>query len=90
MLDMGVSMVWINPCYSSPQRDHGYDVADYRDINPDYGSLAEFDALVADAHALGIKVLMDIVPNHFSDQHAWGPPGPGRGRRRRRCARGSG
>lgn len=69
--DMGVSMVWINPCYPSPQRDHGYDVADYRDINPDYGGLAEFDALVADAHALGIKVLMDIVPNHSSDQHAW-------------------
>lgn len=69
--DMGASMVWINPCYPSPQRDHGYDVADYRDINPDYGTLAEFDALVADAHALGIKVLMDIVPNHCSDQHAW-------------------
>jgi len=68
---LGVDAVWLTPFYSSPQKDHGYDVADYYDVNPDYGSLADFDQLVARAHELRLKVLCDHVPNHTSDQHPW-------------------
>ena len=68
---LGVDAVWLNPCYPSPQRDHGYDVSDYFDIDPAYGDLATFDALVADARERGIKVLMDVVPNHCSSDHPW-------------------
>lgn len=71
LADLGVDGIWLNPCYPSPQADHGYDVADYTDIEPDYGDLAAFDALVADAHERGLKVLMDLVPNHCSTDHAW-------------------
>jgi alpha-glucosidase len=78
---LGVDAVWLTPLYPSPQRDHGYDVADYLDIEPQYGDLADFDALVAACRAAGIRVLMDVVPNHCSSQHAWfqealaAPPG---------------
>ena len=68
---LGVDAIWITPFYPSPQKDHGYDVADYFDVNPEYGSLADFDQLVASAHELGLKVLVDLVPNHTSDQHPW-------------------
>lgn len=68
---LGVDAIWLNPCYPSPQADHGYDVADYTDIEPDYGTLATFDALVAAAAARGIKVVMDTVPNHCSIAHPW-------------------
>lgn len=68
---LGVDAIWLNPCYPSPQMDHGYDVADYFGIDPDYGDLATFDALVADARSRGIRVLMDIVPNHCSTEHPW-------------------
>ncbi len=90
---LGVDAIWINPWYPSPMADAGYDVADYRDIEPSYGTLDEAQTLISEAHALGIRVLLDIVPNHTSDQHAWfraalaGEPGarqryhfrPGRG-----------
>jgi alpha-glucosidase len=66
---MGVDAIWLNPCYPSPQVDHGYDIADYFDIEPAYGDLSAFDALVAAAHDRGIRVLMDVVPNHCSSQH---------------------
>ncbi len=69
--DLGVDAVWLTPCYPSPQHDHGYDVADYFDIEPMYGTLDTFDRLVAAAHRRNIRVLMDVVPNHCSDQHAW-------------------
>jgi alpha-glucosidase len=69
--DLGVDAVWLTPCYPSPQHDHGYDVADYFDIEPMYGTLDTFDQLVAAAHGRGIRVLMDVVPNHCSDQHRW-------------------
>jgi len=69
--DLGCDAIWLNPCYPSPQRDHGYDIADYRGIDPAYGTLEEFDALVADAHRLGIRVLMDMVANHCSSEHPW-------------------
>lgn len=68
---LGVDAIWLNPCFPSPQRDHGYDVSDYFDIEPDYGTLGDFDELVAEAGARGIRILMDVVPNHCSDQHAW-------------------
>ncbi|MFE7781321.1 glycoside hydrolase family 13 protein [Streptomyces nigrescens] len=68
---LGVDGIWLSPFYPSPQYDHGYDVADYRDVDPVYGDLAEFDRLVADAHRLGLKVLLDIVPNHCSSEHPW-------------------
>ncbi|MGE2734264.1 glycoside hydrolase family 13 protein [Mycolicibacterium vaccae] len=71
LASLGVDAIWINPWYPSPMADAGYDVADYRDIEPAYGTLAEATALIADAHAAGIRVLLDIVPNHTSDQHAW-------------------
>ncbi len=67
---LGVDAIWISPWYPSPMADAGYDVSDYRDIEPVFGTLAEADALIAEAHAEGIKVIIDIVPNHTSDQHA--------------------
>ena len=68
---LGIDAIWLNPCYPSPQIDHGYDVADYLDIEPAYGTLATFDALVAEARSHHIRIMMDIVPNHCSDQHKW-------------------
>lgn len=69
--ELGVDAIWLTPFYPSPLADGGYDVADYRDVDPRIGTLDDFDALLADAHAAGIKVLVDIVPNHTSDQHPW-------------------
>jgi alpha-glucosidase len=68
---LGVDAVWFSPFYTSPQADAGYDVADYRDIDPLFGTLADADAMVAKAHGLGLKVIVDLVPNHSSDEHAW-------------------
>lgn len=68
---LGVDAIWLNPVTPSPQRDHGYDVADYVDIDPVYGDLVAFDRLVADATTRGLRIVMDIVPNHSSDQHPW-------------------
>ncbi|MFI6325586.1 glycoside hydrolase family 13 protein [Nonomuraea sp. NPDC050556] len=68
---LGVDGIWLNPCYPSPDRDHGYDVADYVDIDARYGGLPAFDRLLADVHARGMKLLMDLVPNHCSSDHAW-------------------
>jgi alpha-glucosidase len=69
--DLGVDAIWLTPFYPSPQKDHGYDVADYFEVNPEYGTLEGFDRLVARAHQLRLKVLVDIVPNHTSSEHAW-------------------
>ncbi len=71
LADLGVDAMWVNPWYPSPQADAGYDVSDYRDIDPGFGTLADARALIDEAHALGLKVLLDIVPNHTSDEHAW-------------------
>jgi alpha-glucosidase len=85
--DLGVDAIWLCPIYPSPQRDHGYDVADYVDIEPQYGDLAAFDRLVADARERSIHVVLDVVPNHCSDRHPWfqaalraGPGSPERAR----------
>ncbi|MDP9482136.1 MAG: alpha-amylase family glycosyl hydrolase, partial [Chloroflexota bacterium] len=69
--DLGVDAIWFTPWYRSPLADGGYDVADYRAIDPAFGTLAEAEALIAEASALGIRVIVDIVPNHVSDQHPW-------------------
>ena len=69
--DLGVDAVWLSPFFTSPMKDFGYDVADYCDVDPIFGTLAEFDALVARAHALGLRVLIDQVYSHTSDQHQW-------------------
>ena len=69
--DLGVDAVWLSPFYVSPHADAGYDVADYRDIDPIFGTLADADTLLATAHDLGLKVIVDLVPNHSSDEHAW-------------------
>ncbi len=71
LVELGVDAVWINPWYPSPMKDAGYDVSDFRDVEGVFGTLADADALVADAHRLGLRVLLDIVPNHTSDQHPW-------------------
>jgi hypothetical protein len=79
--DLGVDAVWLSPFYPSPQADAGYDVSDYRSVDPLFGTLADADRLIATAHDLGLKILLDLVPNHTSSAHAWfaealaSPPG---------------
>lgn len=68
---LGVSALWLTPVYPSPQIDNGYDVADYCAINPDYGTMADFERLVEQAHQRGMRIVMDMVFNHTSTQHPW-------------------
>jgi alpha-glucosidase len=68
---LGVDAVWISPFYPSPMADFGYDVVDYEGVDPRFGTLEAFDALLADAHRLGLRVILDFIPNHTSDQHPW-------------------
>ncbi|WNM25617.1 glycoside hydrolase family 13 protein [Demequina capsici] len=81
LADLGVDAIWLSPFYRSPQHDAGYDVADFCDVDPLFGTLDDFDALCDSAHALGMRVVVDIVPNHTSSDHAWfqaalsAPPG---------------
>jgi alpha-glucosidase len=69
--ELGVDGLWLTPFYPSPGADHGYDVSDYTNVDPQFGTLADFDALVAEAHDLGLRVVVDIVPNHTSSEHPW-------------------
>jgi alpha-glucosidase len=69
--DLGVDALWVTPFYTSPQHDHGYDVADYRDVDRLFGTLPDADALVARAHELGLRLIVDLVPNHTSSDHPW-------------------
>ncbi|CAM5420812.1 alpha-glucosidase [Streptomyces avidinii] len=69
--ELGVDAVWLSPFYASPQADAGYDVADYRAIDPMFGSLHDADAVIREAHALDLRIIVDLVPNHCSDQHEW-------------------
>ncbi|GAA1952696.1 glycoside hydrolase family 13 protein [Kitasatospora viridis] len=97
LAELGVDAVWFNPWYASPQADAGYDVADYRRIDPLFGTLAQAEEVIRRAHELGIRVIVDVVPNHTSDQHPWfraataaGPGSPERERFWFRPGRGAG
>ncbi|HEY2639785.1 MAG TPA: glycoside hydrolase family 13 protein [Streptosporangiaceae bacterium] len=68
---LGIDAIWFNPWYPSPMSDAGYDISDYRSIDPVFGTLADADALITEAHAAGIRIIIDVVPNHGSDQHPW-------------------
>nr|WP_231405203.1 glycoside hydrolase family 13 protein [Actinomadura viridis] len=87
LVELGVDAVWLTPFYTSPMADFGYDVADYRDVDPIFGSLEDARELVREAHERGLRVIVDVVPNHTSDRHAWfqaalaaGPGSPERAR----------
>ena len=69
--DLGVDTLWLLPITSSPLRDHGYDVSDYMNIHPDYGTLDDFCKFVSEAHRRGLRVVTELIPNHTSDQHLW-------------------
>uniref|UniRef100_UPI00398A14A2 alpha-glucosidase n=1 Tax=Mycetocola sp. TaxID=1871042 RepID=UPI00398A14A2 len=69
--ELGVDVIWLSPVYPSPQHDNGYDIRDYENIDPVFGTLADFNELVAEAHARGIRIVMDLVVNHTSDEHPW-------------------
>lgn len=69
--DLGIDAIWLSPFQRSPQKDAGYDVADYCDVDPIFGTLDDFDAMLAEAHARDIRIIVDLVPNHSSDQHEW-------------------
>ena len=71
LAQLGVDAIWLSPFFRSPQKDAGYDVSDYCDVDPLFGTLEQFDTLLATAHRLGLKVIADMVPNHTSDQHRW-------------------
>jgi oligo-1,6-glucosidase len=68
---LGIDVIWLSPIYRSPHADNGYDISDYQDIDPTFGTLADFDALLADVHERGMKLVMDLVVNHTSDEHPW-------------------
>jgi alpha-glucosidase len=68
---LGIDAIWFNPWYPSPMSDAGYDISDYRSIDPVFGTLADADGLIAEAHSAGIRIIIDVVPNHSSDQHPW-------------------
>src|SRR6266545_5461531 len=69
--ELGITAIWLLPFYPSPLRDDGYDIADYYDVNPNYGTMADFEAFLGEAHRRGIRVVTDLVINHTSDQHPW-------------------
>ena len=69
--ELGVDVIWISPVYESPNRDNGYDIADYQSIMKEFGTMEDFDRMLAKAHELGLKLVMDLVVNHTSDKHAW-------------------
>ncbi|MFG6503577.1 glycoside hydrolase family 13 protein [Microbacterium sp. P05] len=95
LASLGIDAIWLSPFQRSPQKDAGYDVADYCDVDPLFGTLADFDEMLAAAHARSIRIIVDLVPNHSSDQHAWfqaalaaGPGSPERARYMFRDGRG--
>jgi len=69
--ELGADVIWLSPVYQSPMRDNGYDISDYRAVNPEFGTMADFDRFLEQAHGLGLKIVMDLVVNHSSDQHPW-------------------
>ena len=71
LAELGINVIWLSPVFTSPNDDMGYDISDYRQIMPEFGTMADFDVLLETAHAHGIKILMDLVVNHTSDEHQW-------------------
>src|SRR5438270_8638661 len=71
LVELDVDAIWLSPIFPSPMLDFGYDIMNYVDIDPLFGTLQDFDELLAKAHGLGLRVLLDLVPNHTSDQHPW-------------------
>ena len=71
LAELGVDVLWLSPIYPSPQDDNGYDISDYQDIDPTFGTLEQFDELLAGVHERGMKLVMDLVVNHTSDEHPW-------------------
>ena len=69
--DTGVETVWLSPIFKSPMKDFGYDISDFKDIDPIFGTIEEFKSLLEGAHELGLKLILDFVPNHSSDEHEW-------------------
>ena len=69
--DLGANTIWLTPIFKSPMVDNGYDIANYKEINPVYGTMADFDELLEKAHQKGLRIVMDLVVNHTSDQHEW-------------------
>lgn len=69
--ELGVDFLWLNPIYTSPNVDNGYDIADYQGIQPEFGTMEDFQELLDQAHQLGLKIILDLVVNHTSDQHPW-------------------
>lgn len=69
--DAGIGATWLSPIFRSPMRDFGYDISNFLDVDPTFGTIEELDELIAEAHKLDIKVILDFVPNHSSDQHQW-------------------
>ena len=68
---LGIDIIWLSPVYKSPNDDNGYDISDYKDIHPEFGTMADFDQLLSEAKDRGIKIIMDLVINHTSDEHEW-------------------
>lgn len=71
MQELGINVIWLSPVYQSPNVDNGYDISDYQAIQPEFGTMADFDELLKQAHRRGIRIVMDLVVNHSSDQHPW-------------------
>lgn len=71
LADLGIDVIWLSPVYKSPQDDNGYDISDYEAIDPMFGTMEDMDMLISRAHKLGIKIIMDLVVNHTSDEHEW-------------------
>ena len=69
--ELGVDVIWLSPVYKSPNDDNGYDISDYQDIMDEFGTMEDFDRMLATAHEKGIKIMMDLVVNHTSDEHKW-------------------
>ena len=68
---LGINIIWLSPVYKSPNDDNGYDIADYQEIMEEFGTMEDFDELLTEAHQRGIRIVMDLVVNHTSDEHAW-------------------
>ena len=74
--ELGIDVIWLSPVYKSPNDDNGYDISDYQAIMDEFGTMEDFDRMLATAHEKGIKIMMDLVVNHTSDEHKWVPASP--------------